>query len=158
MPRRIMIPVVQFGENGSAFAQHGGQGRRVSPADLCYSRQVETHAPLRVDQQNVGIVIVKLETAELGEKRPGVLTAGISQKSGDAGGKERVLRQEEGLVQPIGSPGGDLVGLDPADRRQLLGGRPPDRLFLAAIEPCAAGQQDQQGPDQGGYHPAKKHP
>ena len=103
----------------------------VGPSEISrFSRQAQTHPSLRVNQHDVGVVVMGLKTAKPGEKRLGIVVTRISQKAGHALGKKGTLHQDGGVGQPLRAPGGDLVRLEPADRIQLLG---------AASEPIAPG-------------------
>ena len=119
--------------------------------------QAQLHPGRLVHQQDVLDVVLPGQGGEAAAQVAAVLRGRCGQKGADRREQVRILRQGGGVLQLVGAPLADLVGLEPGDGGQLALDLEAHGLRLNAVQPETAGQQGQQGEQQSGLHPSRKH-
>lgn len=96
---------VQLGKNGPLFTKDLGDFL-TSLILQRLVREAQPHAPLFVDQQNIGVMSMDLQTAKTG-RQPGLLVIRIGPRNRTTSSFERTLHQNRGIGQSFRTPGRD---------------------------------------------------
>ena len=120
--------------------------------------QAQLHPARGVHQQDVFDVVLPGENTEAAVQVVTALGGGCGQEGGDGPDQVGILLQGGGILQLVGAPFVDLVGLEPGDGGQLPLDLEAHGPGLGAVQPDPAGHNGQQGEHEPGLHPSRKHP